>query len=84
MTVNCYFSPQQRLNTIYKLDSSNGFEGPVSFLRVPVVVYGGIVYSAGNCSVKNMSIKANISIRGRKLDGKDLSILLYSCEVMLF
>lgn len=67
----CYNSRSlQRLNTISKIDSDGTSQKLVSFLDSPVVVYAGLVVSAGNCSVQNMSLNMNISIRGRQLDGK--------------
>ena len=57
------------MNTLSRV-TDEGSQGQVLFLDDPVVVYAGLVVSAGNCSVENMTMNVNISIRDRQLDGK--------------
>lgn len=64
-----YRQSQQRLNTIALFNHEEGSQEEVYFLDTPVVVYGGLIVSASNCSIKNMTLKMNISIRDRQLDG---------------
>lgn len=74
----------QRLNTIAKVDGNGMSQPQAVFLAVPVVVYAGLIVSAGNCSIKNMNLNVNISIRDRELDGKELkSINGVYCNLFL-
>lgn len=59
----------RRLNTLSPV-TSEGSQNLVPFLETPVVVIAGLVVSAGNCSVENMIMHMNVSIRDRQVDCK--------------
>ena len=63
----------QRLNTLSPVTSEGG-QDQVSFLDTPVAVYAGLVVSAGNCSVENLTLNVNISIRDRQIEGESHEI----------
>ncbi len=59
----------QVLNTLAVV-TSNGTSEHVQFLEQPVIAHSILVVSAGNCTVNDMILHLNVSIRDRSVEGE--------------
>ena len=66
----------QVLNTLEPVINEGRAEH-VRFLDSPVLVYTVLIVSAGNCTINNMTLHLNVSIRDKSFDGTFVALVFY-------